>query len=488
MSELVSTRDPLSQPHSYGDALIQGLAADGGLFVPAYGLYPDADLHLLAGKNYPSLAAEIVSRFIGASFPFIDLSKMSDEAYSGESFDVSEIGNLPPVQEILPNIFVADLSTGPTEAFKDYPMQFVGRQMDFILSLPNGEDLLLALGATTGDTGPAAEAALATRKHLGLVMLSPNEGMAPYQKGQMGMYSETDENRNNITNVTVNGNFDDCQALVKQIMGEEEFKELGAVNSINWGRVVAQIPYYFSAYFQAVGDNIGDPVDFVVPSGNFGNMMAGHIARKMGLPIRNLIAATNENNTLDNFIQRGEYFHKKRLVTSSPSMDIAGASNIERLVYELLGCDPVRTIEYAKRFKAGHVDLKAFGLPRNVFCQAGIDSGTSTHEDRIKTIQDVYVASNKVIDPHTADAVHVARHKIDPKENVKIICLGTASPVKFEHTIREALDFVPPRKPSQENVEKYADTGFTVIDPDPAALRVIVREARARLIASQQNK
>ncbi len=484
MSELVSTRDLLAQRHSYSDGLMQGLAGDGGLFMVPDGMYPQPGLNKLSYYDYPELAAEIVGCYARNSIPDATLRGFSAAAYAENNFQ-SDMGELPPVIEILPDIYIADLSTGPTEAFKDYPLQLVGRQMDYILSLEGGADFLMAIGATTGDTGPSAEAALSGLSRLGLVMLSPDEGMAPYQKGQMGMLSETDENRNNITNVTVRGSFDDCQKLVKQIMGEEEFEDLGAVNSINWGRIVAQVPYYFSAYFQAVGENIGEPVDFVVPSGNFGNMMAGHIARKMGLPIRNLVAATNENDTLDNFIQRGEYFYRDRQITSSPSMDITAPSNIERLVYELLGCDPAKTTVYAKRFKDGHVDLKAFGLSRQIFRRAGIDSGVSTNKDRIHTIQDVYVASGIIIDPHTADAVTVARRKNDPRENIKTICLATASPVKFEDTIRKALGscHLPERKSGRENIEEYADTGFTAIEPDIAALRGIVRYARSRLIA-----
>lgn len=251
----------------------------------------------------------------------------------------------------------------------------------------------------------------------------------------------------------MNGRFDDCQDLVKELKGKPEFSKLGAVNSINWGRISSQVPYFISGYLQAV-KNVGDKVDFVVPTGNFGNVLSGYIAKQMGLPIRKLIIATNENNVLDRLIKTGIYKMTPAQITSSPSMDISKASNYERLLFDLSSRNAETVIGYMKKFKeTSEVDLKDFEIDSQVFQKNGFSSDVSTHKERIATIKQLYEETGKIIDPHTADALTVAKkHKID--DDIPMICMETALYVKFEETIKEALDIVPKREERFVGIEE----------------------------------
>jgi threonine synthase len=345
-------------------------------------------------------------------------------------------------------------------------MQVLAREMEHVLA-SEGRNLFI-LGATSGDTGSAAEAAVKSLGRIGLCMLSPEEGMSAFQKAQMGALSGE-----NIFNVSIRGRFDDCQDLVKAIKNDPEFADLGAVNSINWGRISAQTAYYFAGYLQ-VAKRIGDPVDVAIPSGNFGNAFSGYVAKRMGLPIRRIIIATNENNVLDRLFKTGVYETRPAVVTSSPSMDISKASNYERLFFDVSGQDAEKTREYMEAFaKTGRVDMRDFGLDPSVFAERGFVSGTSTHADRIATIQRVYKESKAIIDPHTADGVHVARQL---KTELPVICMATALPVKFEDTIHEALGFVPERPSRFKDLERQTSGGFTVMDADAGQLKKFLRE------------
>lgn len=264
--------------------------------------------------------------------------------------------------------------------------------------------------------------------------------------------------------------FDDCQDLVKKVKKDPEFAKLGAVNSINWGRITSQVPYFVSGYLQAV-ENIGDEVDFVVPTGNFGNVLSGYIAKQMGVPIRRLIVATNENNVLSKLINTGVYEYTPSQSTSSPSMDISKASNYERLVYDIFSKDAQTTKKYMEEFAAkGKVDLRDYGVSKDVFKDIGFYSKTSTHNDRLKTIRKVYDESGSIIDPHTADGVNPAKIH---QENVPIVSMETALPVKFEDTIYEALGFIPERE------ERFKDmaskNGFYVMDNNLEKLKEYIR-------------
>ena len=307
-------------------------------------------------------------------------------------------------------------------------------------------------------------------------MLSPHGRMSPFQVAQM--FSLTDAN---IHNLAVEGTFDDCQDLVKAVNGDAAFKArhaLGAVNSINWARVAAQVVYYFSGYFQATRTT-GEPVDFAVPSGNFGNILAGHVARELGLPIRRLILATNENDVLDEFFRTGRYRPRASTethATSSPSMDISKASNFERFVYDVVGRDASVLRElWASLAATGEFNLR--GTPYWSRVQAsGFVSGRSTHADRLATIRDIDERYGVVVDPHTADGLKVGREHRDPA--VPLVCLETALPVKFGATIREALGHEPARPPGFEGIEQRPQR-FAVLPADAAKVKAIIEASAA---------
>jgi threonine synthase len=322
---------------------------------------------------------------------------------------------------------------------------------------------LNVLGATSGDTGSAAEYAMRGRPGIRVFMLSPHGRMSEFQRAQMFSLQDA-----NIHNLAVKGVFDDCQDLVKQVNADAEFKRrysLGAVNSINWARIAAQVVYYFKGYFAATRSN-DEQVSFAVPSGNFGNIYAGYVAMRMGLPVKRLILATNENNVLDEYFRTGRYAVRRQVVeTSSPSMDISKASNFERYVWHLAGADLVKELW---RQLESHGD---FTLP------AGREfvSGTSTHADRLATIRWAYSQYGVIVDPHTADGLKVGLEKAPPGE--ALVCLETALPAKFAATIREALGREPARPAGFAGLEKLPQR-FEVIERDAELVKAKIRDAR----------
>ena len=346
-------------------------------------------------------------------------------------------------------MFLQALSNGPTLAFKDIAMQLLGQLFEYELAR-RGETLNI-LGATSGDTGSAAEYAMRGKRGIRVFMLSPHGRMSPFQQAQM--FSLQDPN---IHNIAIEGVFDDCQDIVKAVSADREFKQrwrIGTVNSINWARLLAQVVYYFAGYFKATRDD-GEPVDFSVPSGNFGNVCAGHVARSMGLPIGRLVVATNENDVLDEFFRTGRYRVRGRAEThetSSPSMDIGKASNFERFVFDLVGRDPRRT---AALFDGAIRDDGGFELTAAEFARIGdfgFTSGSSRHADRLATLRDTWQRFHTMIDPHTADALKVARER--RREGVTMLVMETALPAKFAQTIREALGREPERPAALAGIE-----------------------------------
>ena len=435
-------------PQDFSEILLEGLAPDGGLAVPEF--YPQVALHVLESwKNlsYGELAFEVLRPY-ATDIPEADLKALTTKTYTKAVYGTDEI---TPVRELFDGMKVLELSNGPTLAFKDMAMQLLGNLFEYQLARTNRE--LNILGATSGDTGSAAEYAMRGKKGVRVFMLSPLGKMSAFQRAQM--YSLQDPN---IFNIAVEGLFDDCQDIVKAVSEDLEFKarqKIGTVNSINWGRISAQVVYYFNAYLRTA-EKIGDPVSFAVPSGNFGNVLAGHIARQMGLPIRKLIVATNENNVLDEFFKTGVYRPRKSAetyITSSPSMDISKASNFERFVYDLLGRDP-------KALKALWQDLAANGQfdlsqdPRfkRIEQDFGFQSGSSNHQNRLDTIKEVFARTGTLIDTHTADAVKVARDLVEP--GVPMVILETALAVKFAETIEEATGKTPPVPAQFQGIEK----------------------------------
>jgi threonine synthase len=440
------------------EILLEGLAPDGGLYLPeAYPQISAAQLgHLrqvLNTEGYAALAFEVLSFYID-DIPAKDLRALCEKTYTEASFGTREIVPLKPLKtKSAPgtSIYLEALSNGPTLAFKDMAMQLLGNLFEYELTRRNAE--LNIFGATSGDTGSAAEYAMRGKKGVRVFMTSPEGRMSPFQQAQM--FSLLDAN---IHNIAIQGVFDDCQDIVKAVSNDLEFKrkyKIGTVNSINWARLLAQVVYYFAGYFQAT-QNDTQKVSFSVPSGNFGNVCAGHVARMMGLPIEHLIVATNENDVLDEFFRTGVYRVRGSAdthETSSPSMDISKASNFERFVFDLLNRDAVRVkhLFHDQLNQTGQFDLGQDPLFAKAKTQFGFLSGKSTHADRLQTIQTIYADNHIMVDTHTADGLKVAVPLAKP--GVPMLVLETALPIKFAATLVEALGREPDRPAKFEGIE-----------------------------------
>ncbi len=458
---------------SFSEILLGGLAPDGGLYLPeTYPQFGAADLAAMRKMDYRQLAFAILSR-LADDIPAADLKALVDKTYTAEVYSHgrpdSDFSQITPLRKLEDGLFILELSNGPTLAFKDMAMQLLGNLFEYALDRA-GQDINI-LGATSGDTGSAAEYAMRGKHNVRVFMLSPEHGMTPFQQAQM--YSLQDAN---IFNIAVRGVFDDCQDIVKNVSNDLEFKSkyrIGAVNSINWGRIAAQIVYYFKAYFAATQSE-DQQVSFCVPSGNFGNVCAGHIARMMGLPVAQLVVATNENDVLDEFFRTGVYRPRaaaQTLHTSSPSMDISKASNFERFIADLAGRDYAKVAELWKAVDGGgSFDLKADGLFAKV-ADFGFTSGSSSHADRVDTIRMAWSRYHTMIDTHTADGLKVGLEHRQP--GIPMICLETALPAKFEDTIREALNLRPERPAGLENLESLPRRVETM-DPDTDAIKAYI--------------
>ncbi|MCG2592568.1 threonine synthase [Ramlibacter sp. XY19] len=461
----LSTRGHPDRKH-FCEILLEGLAPDGGLYLPER--YPQVDAATLAkwrGLPYADLAFEILSLYID-DIPAADLRAICRKTYTQEVFGTREIVPLKKLEE---GVYLEGLSNGPTLAFKDMAMQLLGNLFEYELGR-RGEELNI-LGATSGDTGSAAEYAMRGKKGVRVFMTSPHGRMSPFQQAQMFSLQDA-----NIHNLAVEGVFDDCQDIVKAVSNDLEFKRkyrIGTVNSINWARLVAQVVYYFAGYFQAAKAN-GEKVSFAVPSGNFGNICAGHVARSMGLPIAQLVLATNENDVLDEFFRTGVYRVRgsaDTYETSSPSMDISKASNFERFVFDLLGRDgaKVRSL-FAEELPArGRFDLS--GDIARARSQYGFVSGRSSHADRLATIRSTFERFGTLIDTHTADGLKVAREHLQP--GTPMIVLETALPIKFAATIVEALGREPERPARFAGIEALPKR-VTVLPADAARVKQFI--------------
>ena len=456
-----------SASQSFTDILLEGLAPDGGLMVPE--LWPRLTrpkMDALRDLTYPQLAFELL-RFFADDFPGAELKRIVHSVYTPEIFGTAEI---TPLRTLEPNLHILGLSNGPTLAFKDVAMQLLGPLFESVLE--RGDRRLNILGATSGDTGSAAEHALRGKARVNVFMLSPHGRMSAFQRAQM--YSLPDAN---IFNIAVEGSFDDCQDLVKAVNADAAFKQrhaIGAVNSINWGRIVAQVVYYFKGYFAATRSN-DEQVSFAVPSGNFGNIFAGHVAKRMGLPIRRLVLATNENDVLDEFFRTGRYRPRKGSethVTSSPSMDISKASNFERFVWDMVGQDGDKVADLWDQVQhEGGFDLSTDRAWEKIEEDSGFVSGRSTHEDRLQTIRLAREKYGEILDPHTADGLKIAlRHR---EARYPMICLETALPVKFDDTVVEALGHHAPRPAAYEGIERLPQR-FHVMAPDVDAAKAYI--------------
>ncbi len=459
-----------SPPKNFTEILLAGLAPDGGLYLPeSYPQITSVELSEWRDLPYHALAFKVLEKFI-TDIPAGDLKTLIDRTYTAAVYCNLRPGDaaaeITPLRTLEPGLHLLELSNGPTLAFKDMAMQLLGNLFEYVLAKSGAE--LNILGATSGDTGSSAEYAMRGKRGIRVFMLSPHGKMSRFQTAQM--FSLQDPN---IFNIAVRGVFDDCQDIVKNVSNDHAFKNryrIGTVNSINWARVAAQIVYYFKGYFAATRSN-HEQVSFAVPSGNFGNICAGHIARRMGLPIRKLILATNENDVLDEFFRTGVYRPRataQTFQTSSPSMDISKASNFERFVFDLVGRDATTVRELWSKVDAGGAfDLSQTGHFAGI-AKFGMVSGTSSHADRLATIRRVWEQYGVMIDTHTADGLKVGLERREP--GVPLVCLETALPVKFEETIHEALGREPERPAGLAGIESLPQR-FEVMAADVQAVK-----------------
>ncbi len=416
----ISTRNN-QKNFTFKEVFLKGLADDGGLFVPkSIKQYKKEKLDNLKNLSYNDLAAEIIYPFIGDFMSKDDLISMISKSYSNfRSNDVVKISNLGSLK-------VLELFHGPTLAFKDIAMQLIGNFYQYHLG--RDQKKINIIVATSGDTGAAAIDALKGKSNLNVFVLHPNNKISPVQRKLMTIHED-----NNVFNIAVEGNFDDCQNLVKAMFNDEKFSKainMSGVNSINWARIIAQSVYYFYAYFK-VGN--GKPLSFCVPTGNFGDIYAGYLAKKLGLPIDKLIVATNKNDILHRAISGGDYTQKKVEETNTPSMDIQIASNFERLLYDVKDCDSESTKDVMSKIKNNSykIDKNDLDKIKKNFISEMLDENETV--EMIKTISNEHKI---VVDPHTAVGIGAAR-KLGLEKNC--VVLSTAHPCKFPQAIEDAI-------------------------------------------------
>jgi len=416
---------------SFSETVLMGLADDGGLIIPEeIPQLSKEDIFKLKDLPYKEVAKYIMSLYID-DIEKNDLNEIIEKSYS--TFDTEEV---IPVKKFDSNLFIGEIFHGPTYAFKDIALQFLGNLFEYILKKKNKK--MNILGATSGDTGSAAIHGFKGKKDINIFILHPYGKVSPVQELQMTTVEDK-----NVFNLAIEGTFDDCQYIVKEIFNDLEFKKrysLGAINSINWSRVLAQIVYYFYIYFRSIKDikNLQE-VYFTVPTGNFGNIFAGYIAKKMGLPIKKLILATNENNILTRFVQNGDYSLTEVVETYSPSMDIQIASNLERYLYFLFDENPEKIVEKMKEFEKNKKLL--FNSNELKKIQNDFSSISTSNEKTLDTIRSFYQKYNYILDPHTACAINAVNQLYH--ENDIFITLATAHPAKFGDTILKAINIKP---------------------------------------------
>ncbi|MCW5721830.1 MAG: threonine synthase [Devosia sp.] len=426
--QFVSTRGQ-APALGFSDAVLAGLASDGGLYVPAsWPQLTPAEIAGFAGKPYADVAYAIISRFTEGEIPAPVLRRIIDEAYA-----TFRHPSVTPLLELEPGHFVLELFHGPTLAFKDVAMQFLSRVMDHILTERGLRATIV--GATSGDTGSAAIEAFRGRDTTDIFILHPQGRTSEVQRRQMTTVLDA-----NVHNIALEGTFDDCQDAVKAMFNHHAFRDrvrLSGVNSINWGRIVAQIVYYFTAAVSLGAPH--RPVSFTVPTGNFGDIFAGYCAKRMGLPIDRLVIATNANDILRRTLDTGRYEMAGVAPTISPSMDIQISSNFERLLFEAAG----RDAGAVSRMMAGLKQSRGFDLPENAITaiRREFAAGTTDEARTSATIAQTWSRSAYLLDPHTAVGVAVARDL--PRDGVPMITLATAHPAKFPAAVQAASGIEP---------------------------------------------
>ncbi len=462
----VSTRGE-AKTASFNEALIEGLARDGGLYVPES--WPQLSREEIAGfkgKSYAEVALRVVAPFVGADIPERDLKRMIEEAYATFTHE-----DVTPLRRLASGEYILELFHGPTLAFKDVAMQLISRLMDYVLAARN--ERCTIVGATSGDTGGAATEAFRGRERIDLIFTFPKGRVSPVQQRMMTAIAEP-----NVNVLAIDGNFDDCQAIVKALFNDHAFRDrvkLSAVNSINWARIVAQIVYYFTA---AVA--LGAPekrVTFAVPTGNFGDIFAGYVAAKMGLPIERLVVATNVNDILARALESGTYEVRGVVATSSPAMDIQVSSNFERLLFDASGRDPsvvrdaMRDLGAKGRFA---LNEKTHANMRGIF-----SASRAGEQETADTIREVYEESGYVLDPHTAVGVAVARKLGVDKMPSPLVILGTAHPAKFPDAVEAACGAMPQLPPSFADLMSRKERVTNLPNDAKAVADFVLKHTRA---------
>jgi threonine synthase len=453
----ISTRGGIS-PVSFQEAVMMGLATDGGLLLPES--LPNVDLNTLSSwetLSFQQLASEIF-RFFITDIPADQLDSLINRSY--DTFSHPEITPLVKKERV----YILELFHGPTLAFKDVALQFLGNVFEHILKKTGGK--MNIVGATSGDTGSAAIYGVRGKDRINIFILHPYKRVSPIQELQMTTVTDP-----NVFNLAIKGTFDDGQGIVKSIFNNIPFKEkyhLGAVNSINWARILAQVVYYVFAWLKIKSETTIESIDFSVPTGNFGDIFAGYIAKKM-MPqgsIRKLILATNENNLLTRFVNQGDYSVSEVVATSSPSMDIQMASNFERYLYYIYGCAPERVKRDFEQFsQSGRLSFDENLLDS---IQADFASKSVNEAETFATIKQFYQEHNYLLDPHTAVGVNAAQECCS--ENIPVVCLATAHPAKFGDAVIKAIGKAPDLPPGLQGLGNM-ESRCKVLDPDIEAVQ-----------------
>lgn len=432
---------------SFEDVVLTGLASDGGLYVPeSLPKFSQEEIASWSGLSYRDLALKIITPFVAGEIPEQDLKAIIDKSYDTFRHDA-----IAPLVQTGHNEWILELFQGPTLAFKDFALQFLGNLLDYVLKKRNQK--VVIMGATSGDTGSAAIEGCRACDNVDIFILHPHQRVSDVQRRQMTTVLES-----NVHNIALKGNFDDCQNMVKASFADQSFlpegRQLVAVNSINWARIMAQIVYYFYASLA-----LGGPyrkVSFSVPTGNFGDIFAGYLAKQMGLPIDQLIVATNSNDILHRCLSDNDHSKKPLVHSLSPSMDIMVSSNFERLLFDVYNKDGAAIKQLMEDFKSGSMQLsqEAFDKAKEIFSSYRLDD-----DEMVDVIRDVFESTEYLLDPHTAIGVKAAREK-RRDSSTPVICLATAHPAKFPEAVKKAGQEEDPSLPHHmrdlfEREEKY---------------------------------
>jgi len=458
----ISTRGG-GEPKSFEDVVLTGLAPDGGLYVPQeLPKFSPEEIASWAGLSYQDLALKIISPFVDGAIPQADLKQLIDKSYA-----TFRHGGIAPLIQTGHNEWIMELFHGPTLAFKDFALQFLGNLLDYILAKRNQK--VVIMGATSGDTGSAAIEGCRRCKNIDIFILHPYNRVSEVQRRQM-----TTVIADNVHNIAMHGNFDDCQNMVKASFSDQSFlpegRQLAAVNSINWARIMAQIVYYFWASL-----SLGGPqrkVSFSVPTGNFGDIFAGYLAHKMGLPIEQLVIATNQNDILHRCISDNDHSTRPLEQSLAPSMDIMISSNFERLLFDLYDRDGAAIAELMKDAKAGHMHLSDSALTeaRKLFSSYRCDN-----DGMLEMIRSVLKESDYLMDPHTAIGLDAARH-CRANNETPMVTLATAHPAKFPDAVREAGYPTDPELPTHMADLFEKEEHYRVLDNDQDAVQAFIAE------------